>query len=74
MRERIKDMPDALELFDKACDAYDNEHMEASECYYTEGFRFGFLKALDIMGWKRQRRVEIAARGVDKFDFLRYTI
>ena len=51
---KLKDFPEALSLYKKVCEAFDDEHVEAIDCYYREGFRFGFLMALDVMGWKKE--------------------
>ena len=53
MRGELQEKADVLALYEKVCGAFDETHALESECYYTEGFRFGFLMALDVLGWKR---------------------
>ena len=48
-REKIKDNNELLSLFDKVLDSNADLHCESVDLHYVEGFRFGFLMALDVI-------------------------
>ena len=48
-REKIKDNEELLSLFDTVLDANADLHCESVDMHYVEGFRFGFLMALDVL-------------------------
>lgn len=48
-REKIKDNNELLSLFDKVLDSNADLHCESADLHYVEGFRFGFLMALDVL-------------------------
>ena len=50
IREKWKNNPEALKLYDEFVWAKGNMQCEEVENHFVEGFRFGFLMALDVMG------------------------
>ena len=48
-RLKIKDNDDLLSLFDKVLDSNADLSCESVDLHYVEGFRFGFLMALDVL-------------------------
>ncbi|MBQ9117951.1 MAG: hypothetical protein IJY11_01975 [Clostridia bacterium] len=53
MHAELSRHPKLLQLYEKTCRAFEAENVEACDCHYQEGFRFGFLLALDVLGWKQ---------------------
>ncbi|MBE7085291.1 MAG: hypothetical protein E7368_04470 [Clostridiales bacterium] len=48
-RKKIKDNDELLSLFDKVLDANADLSCESVDLHYVEGFRFGFLMAIDVL-------------------------
>ncbi len=48
LKEKLYKQPEVLELHQKFCDIFDGLLVEESENLFVEGFRFGFLMALDV--------------------------
>ena len=48
LKEKLYKQPEVLELHQKFCDTFDGLLVEESENLFVEGFRFGFLMALDV--------------------------
>ena len=46
--KRLDSMPDALEIYKKLDNAISEYYLLESERYYVEGFKFGFLMAMDV--------------------------
>lgn len=49
LREKLKETPELLELYQQTTDAIDAMHSNAMDDYFSEGFRFGVLLGMDIM-------------------------
>ena len=48
LREKMKDMPEILELYEKAEDSSDAVHSEDLAEHYAAGFKFGILIGMEI--------------------------
>ena len=47
--DAIQNHPELPALYEKVQDTLSQAHSEALYCHFEEGFRFGFLLALDIL-------------------------
>ena len=48
LKEKLHKQPEVFELHQKFCDTFNDLLVEESENLFVEGFRFGFLMALDV--------------------------
>ena len=50
IKKRLAAMPDILKIYNETDDAIGEMHSKGADEYYSEGFRFGFVMALDVLG------------------------
>lgn len=49
IRNKLADKPELMKLYENVTNAFDESEYYASEQHYVEGFKFGFLLAMDIL-------------------------
>lgn len=49
MKEKLREQPELLKLYEEAIEALDALSDESSDRHYVEGFRFGVLMGMDIL-------------------------
>ncbi len=50
IRKKLAEFPDLLSLYEKTNSSIEALHLDTLDNYYLEGFRFGCLMGLDILG------------------------
>ena len=49
LKEKLKEFPDLLKLYEITNDSIEAMHCESVDNHYLEGFRFGLLMGIDVM-------------------------
>lgn len=54
LHEKLSAFPELDSLYDKTDEALEFMHLQEADDCYKEAFRFGFLLALDLMGYEKR--------------------
>lgn len=53
LRDKLKERPELLEIYNKFDDALSELNSIENENFYIEGFKFGFLMAIDVFNFNK---------------------